>query len=179
MDDTTALYRHFDADGILLYVGIALSPIARLCEHRAGSAWYDRITTVKIVRYPTRDEAEAAELRAIREERPLHNIAGASAPMVPLNVAPRKSARSVRRLTARGVAVASRDGTYSDGDGLYLQVKGGGKSWIFRYQVRGRRREMGLGPASVVSLVAARARAKECREMIVNGVDPIAARQVA
>lgn len=37
-------------------------------------------------------------------------------------------------------------GMHADGNGLYLYVKPGGtKSWIFRYQLAGRRREMGLG----------------------------------
>ncbi|MEY3916174.1 MAG: hypothetical protein RLZZ103_1674 [Pseudomonadota bacterium] len=37
-------------------------------------------------------------------------------------------------------------GVHSDGNGLYLAVKSGGtKSWVFRYQLNGQRREMGLG----------------------------------
>ena len=37
----------------------------------------------------------------------------------------------------------------ADGGGLYLQVTdGGAKSWIFRYSMTGKRREMGLGPYS-------------------------------
>ena len=34
------LYRHFDCDGVLLYVGISLSTVARLCEHKHSSKWY-------------------------------------------------------------------------------------------------------------------------------------------
>ncbi len=38
-------------------------------------------------------------------------------------------------------------GRYGDGGALYLQVGGTGtKSWIFRYRVESREREMGLGP---------------------------------
>src|SRR5438067_656371 len=39
----TQLYRHFDADGTLLYVGISLSALQRLRGHRAAE-WIDRIT---------------------------------------------------------------------------------------------------------------------------------------
>ena len=49
-------------------------------------------------------------------------------------------------------AVRSRNkepGYYLDGNGLYLQVsKTGSRSWIFRYTLNGKTREMGLGVAS-------------------------------
>jgi integrase len=69
---------------------------------------------------------------------------------------------------------------YADGGGLYLQVteaKGKvRKSWIFRYTMNGRAREMGLGSLDTWSLAEARDRAKECRQLKDRGVDPIAAR---
>jgi integrase len=62
----------------------------------------------------------------------------------------------------------------ADGGGLYLQVaKGGAKSWIFRFQVKGRRRDMGLGSVEKVSLSAARRKAKEALELVGEGIDPI------
>jgi len=40
----------------------------------------------------------------------------------------------------------AKEGMHSDGNGLYLRVQASGaKSWIFRYQINGRRREMGIG----------------------------------
>lgn len=40
-----------------------------------------------------------------------------------------------------------------DGGGLYLQIAAtGAKSWIYRYMLDGRAREMGLGPLHVISL---------------------------
>ena len=71
----TALYRHFDSDGRLLYVGISLSAIIRLAEHRA-SPWFDDIAHVEIEHRSTRKAALAAERAAIRNEKPLHNIVG-------------------------------------------------------------------------------------------------------
>ncbi len=63
---------------------------------------------------------------------------------------------------------------YADGGGLYLQVTGtGAKSWIYRYMLRGREREMGLGSLSAVCLADARAKAAECRSLRQTGVDPI------
>jgi excisionase family DNA binding protein len=74
--DPTCLYRHFDADGALLYVGVSLSAIARLCQHRAESGWFGRITTVTLQWFPNRSQALAAETAAIRSEHPLHNVMG-------------------------------------------------------------------------------------------------------
>lgn len=69
----TSLYRHFDKDGQLLYVGISLSHVARLAQHRDSSHWYEEITHVTIEWYETRVEAELAETRAIGSEFPKHN----------------------------------------------------------------------------------------------------------
>lgn len=58
--------------------------------------------------------------------------------------------------------------------GLALQVTGGGaKSWILRVPIGGKRREMGLGPYPEVTLAKAREKAREARELIRSGVDPI------
>jgi integrase len=80
-------------------------------------------------------------------------------------------------LSARRVQTEQRPGAYADGGGLYLQVSAGGaKSWIFRFQIRGRRRDMGLGPTDLYSLAEARQRALEARKLVAEGVDPIEAR---
>jgi integrase len=66
---------------------------------------------------------------------------------------------------------------YHDGGGLYLQVSASGaKSWIFRFTLDGRAREMGLGPVHAIPLAEARKRAAECRRMRLDGIDPIKAR---
>jgi len=58
-------------------------------------------------------------------------------------------------------------GMHTDGGGLDQYVKGGGtKSWIFRYQIRGRRREMGLGSLASLSPVSARAEAARLKAML-------------
>src|SRR5262245_5314553 len=67
---------------------------------------------------------------------------------------------------------------YADGAGLYLQVTGtGAKSWIYRFSLAGKAREMGLGSLSVVSLSEARIKAGECRRIRQEGMDPIEARK--
>jgi integrase len=73
-----------------------------------------------------------------------------------------------------------RKGLHADGGGLYLRVTDGGtKSWMFRYGDGGKLRDMGLGPVHTISLPRARELARECRELRLQGVDPIAHRQAA
>jgi integrase len=66
---------------------------------------------------------------------------------------------------------------HADGGGLYLQVtESGARTWIYRFMLNGRAREMGLGPLHTVSLAEARDRARECRKLRLEGIDPIEAR---
>jgi predicted GIY-YIG superfamily endonuclease len=67
------LYRHFDKDGILLYVGISLSAIHRLSQHRTSSSWVASIESVRIEKFETRKDAVDAEKSAIISEHPKHN----------------------------------------------------------------------------------------------------------
>jgi integrase len=86
-------------------------------------------------------------------------------------------ARRLNRLTAVEVKGIDQKGMYHDGGGLYLQVSAAGtKSWIYRFTLDGRAREMGLGPLNAISLAEARKRAAECRRMRHDGIDPIDAR---
>lgn len=77
-------------------------------------------------------------------------------------------------LTARQVQAHKTPGMLADGGGLYLQVSpAGAKSWIFRFQLNGRRRDMGLGSLDVFSLADAREKATGARRLVAQGVDPI------
>ena len=69
------LYRHFDEQGNLLYVGVSLSTIQRLAQHKNHSHWFDSISKVTIEQFPSREEALDAEKIAIQKENPLHNVA--------------------------------------------------------------------------------------------------------
>ncbi|MDU9002402.1 tyrosine-type recombinase/integrase [Sedimentitalea todarodis] len=82
-------------------------------------------------------------------------------------------------LNARKVDTAG-SGRHGDGRGLFLYVKpSGARSWVLRYQVKGRRRDLGLGPYPDVSLAMARDRAAEARRLIAEGEDPITKKQQA
>lgn len=86
-------------------------------------------------------------------------------------------ARKIQKLTALGVQQEKRAGYHSDGAGLYLQVsEARTKSWIFRYKLNGRAREMGLGSLNAFGLAEARERAAAQRKLLADGIDPIDAR---
>lgn len=73
-----------------------------------------------------------------------------------------------------------KPGRHGDGDGLFLQVgAGGAASWIVRVQKGGRRRDIGLGSASKISLTVARERAAVTRTDVEMGIDPVAKRKKA
>lgn len=74
----------------------------------------------------------------------------------------------------------SKPGMHADGNGLYLAVKpSGSRSWVLRFQIKGRRQEMGLGSLSVLTLAEARAEAARLKAEIANGVNPLERRVAA
>jgi Arm DNA-binding domain len=89
-------------------------------------------------------------------------------------------ARVVGKLTALKMARLAGPGMYADGGGRCLQVSGtGAKSWIFRYSLHRKAREMGFGSVATIGLSDARTKPAECRRLCHDGVDPIDARRAA
>jgi len=68
------LYRHFDEDDNLLYVGISMSVAARLACHKSSSHWFDKIKKITIENFGTREEVLDAEIKAIQLEKPKFNV---------------------------------------------------------------------------------------------------------
>jgi integrase len=86
--------------------------------------------------------------------------------------------QTIHRLSAVKVASTKARGMHADGGGLYLQVSGNGsRSWIFRFKMDGRTRDMGLGSLTDISLAKAREIAAELRRARLSGIDPIEARK--
>lgn len=83
------------------------------------------------------------------------------------------------KLTALKIKGLTKPGRYGDGGGLYLDVKGDSKSWLFRFKLAGKAKWHGLGPLSEVSLKEAREKALECRKLVREGKNPIEARRAA
>ena len=85
-----------------------------------------------------------------------------------------------KALTAVRAKALKEPGRYADGNGLYLLVEpSGAKRWVLRTVVHGRRRDMGLGGAQLVSLAEARDKAAEYRKQARAGGDPLAIRRKA
>ena len=90
------------------------------------------------------------------------------------------------RLNVLYVAKIVEPGRYGDGGGLYLRVaeyrlkdgtRARSKNWLFRFERDGRERQMGLGPLDTLSLAEARNKARECRQILLDGGDPIEVRR--
>lgn len=71
----TVLYRYFDSEGQLLYVGVTGDNTKRQSQHRRNSFWFGEVASATYEYFETRDEALEAETNAIRRENPKHNIA--------------------------------------------------------------------------------------------------------
>jgi integrase len=66
-------------------------------------------------------------------------------------------------------------GRYRDERNLYLQITpSGNRSWLFRFEINGRERAMGLGPCADFTLAEARERARLARQQLRDGIDPLA-----
>ncbi len=78
------------------------------------------------------------------------------------------------KLNASFVRSTNKVGRHGDGNGLYLVVDpSGARRWIVRTVIGGRRRDAGLGSASLVSLREAREKAIALRKAARDGRDPI------
>jgi predicted GIY-YIG superfamily endonuclease len=75
-DRRRSVYRCYDADDMLLYVGCTGQSVEqRLRQHAArGAAWVPLVKRVTVEEQPTPSEGHAAEFAAIRQERPIYNI---------------------------------------------------------------------------------------------------------
>jgi integrase len=88
-----------------------------------------------------------------------------------------KSEGKIMGLTKKKIAKLAK-GRYHDRDGVYLELSATGRgSWLLRFQRDGRERWLGLGPLRNFTLDEARKRAREARQKLSDGVDPIESRR--
>jgi excinuclease UvrABC nuclease subunit len=78
-----ALYRHYDAEGRLLYVGVTDCLSARDRQHAATAAWHHKVAKTETQWCLSRAHALALECVAVVHEAPLHNIAHARKAQTP------------------------------------------------------------------------------------------------
>lgn len=70
----TALYRFYNAEGRLLYVGITSVGPSRWKQHAIEKGWWTEVASITIEHFDTRAEATLAERSAIQAEHPMHNV---------------------------------------------------------------------------------------------------------
>jgi hypothetical protein len=71
---TASLYRYYDADGILIYVGITKRGLARNLEHASRREWWPYVSTQEVEHFAAYGEARDRERELIKERRPPFNI---------------------------------------------------------------------------------------------------------
>lgn len=102
------------------------------------------------------------------------------AKMVEANQRVKNGAHPEKALSAVFVRSVKEAGKYFDGHGLILKVdKSGAKRWVQRIIINGKRTEIGLGSASLVSLAEAREVALGNRKVARAGGDPLQAKREA
>jgi integrase len=89
-------------------------------------------------------------------------------------------ASKINKLSGVVLSRLVKPGLYGDGGGLWLQVSTAtARSWVFRYTIRGRRHQMGLGSTDTIDLATARLKARFCRQLMLDGKDPLQERRAA
>jgi hypothetical protein len=115
----TQLYRHFDGNGVLLYVGVTRKLGWRLLAHQRNAGWWRDVRTVTITSpYRTRKEALEAEAEAINVERPKFNQQHNPAPVTP-PIAPANTGKAL----ARRLASARRQAEAAGEVGIEVQIR--------------------------------------------------------
>lgn len=68
------VYRHYNADGVLLYVGCTVDPRLRTTQHQANSWWFPQVYRSRLIVFPNRLHALRVERDSIAAERPMWNV---------------------------------------------------------------------------------------------------------
>lgn len=75
---TTSVYRYYDSQDRLIYVGITGNQVSRIEDHARNRGWWPQVSYGKFAHYATREQALLVEANAIAEEMPMENKAGAT-----------------------------------------------------------------------------------------------------
>ena len=72
----TTLYRAYNSENELLYVGISHSVMARIGQHKNAGVWHGKCVRITLEHFATRELARKAENKAIKKEYPIYNKQG-------------------------------------------------------------------------------------------------------
>ena len=81
MSELQVVYRMYNIDGSLLYVGVTNNFGARFGDHWRTKPWIADVKHLTLQPFASRSSAEEAERQAILNEKPLHNVLGKSNPL--------------------------------------------------------------------------------------------------
>jgi len=97
-----SLYRLYDVDDHLLYVGISQNFAQRWSQHAGLKPWWADVARTTVEHFPDRSEALAAEREAIRSEQPIYNLTHNTCRSIDADQAGAREAK-IRQLTNDGV----------------------------------------------------------------------------
>ena len=108
MSERAAVYRLYDAQDVLLYIGVSQQPHRRWQQHAQGKRWWPEVARSEIgTWFESRELAVLAEAAAIRSERPRYNIRrGANTPIRNIRVAGRLWNAALAKARAEGRSVS-------------------------------------------------------------------------
>lgn len=72
------LYRMYDVAGNVLYIGRTIQPLSRLQNHKSEKDWWEHVRHISLEHFGSAEELRRAELEAIENEHPIHNVIGKS-----------------------------------------------------------------------------------------------------
>jgi predicted GIY-YIG superfamily endonuclease len=67
------VYRAYDAEGNLLYIGMTTQNVGRMTQHARDSGWWPRTVRLELEHLPSREEALRRERQLINALRPEAN----------------------------------------------------------------------------------------------------------
>ena len=109
-EQPVALYRHFDKDDQLLYIGVSANTMARLSQHQQTAQWLIKAVKMTTEWFRDRQIALEAEKIAIEKEKPIHNIKHNAAVHPPAALKTLKTIRLNDDLIAELELLAEREG---------------------------------------------------------------------
>lgn len=111
----TALYRLYDADDELLYVGITWNPKSRWAQHATHKSWWHTVTRKTVEWHEDRSSAIAAEARATAAEKPRYDDSARRDQKTPRRDLPDHEGR---RKVEESLTLRIKEGVYPPGTRL-------------------------------------------------------------
>lgn len=128
-----SLYRHFDKDGALLYIGMTCRLQQRQEEHQARVDWHALVCRSEITWFDCRNAALAAEALAIKTEKPRYNIQHRAIrnvdPAEPNAVSAILADEMQAAASGLGISITTMGARVGQGGKFYERLRSGKRVW--------------------------------------------------